>query len=160
MHKIIFTLLLFLTVTISCRQPKTIDGIVLNATSTNDKEPEQPFVESNKKIIALENENIDLFIKRYGWHPTITSSGLRIEIVKEGTGSNFKSGDEVTLLYTMTLLSGEKIYSSEEDAPINFKVDKTDALLGLHEAAKYMKHGTQAHLVIPSYLAYGVAGDG
>ncbi|MDR2867952.1 MAG: FKBP-type peptidyl-prolyl cis-trans isomerase, partial [Bacteroidales bacterium] len=40
------------------------------------------------------------------------------------------------------------------------KVDKTDALLGLHEAAKYMKHGTQAHLVIPSYLAYGVAGDG
>ena len=32
--------------------------------------------------------------------------------------------------------------------------------MGLHEAVKKMKRGGSAHLVVPSFLAYGVAGDG
>ena len=41
-----------------------------------------------------------------------------------------------------------------------FVVDKSSEITGLHEAVKLLKPGGKANLVIPSHLAYGVAGDG
>ena len=58
------------------------------------------------------------------------------------------------------MLSGDTVYSSRKDGLKTFKVDKSDEIMGLHEAVKKMKKGGKAHLVVPSFLAYGVAGDG
>ena len=66
----------------------------------------------------------------------------------------------VTVKYTTVLLTGDTVYSSDRDGLKRFKVDKSDEIAGLNEAVKMMRKGERARLVIPSFLAYGVAGDG
>lgn len=131
---------------------------------SSDKEPavdkNAPYIEGNKKIVQWENEEIGLFIKRYGWKMTQTGTGLYYEILQSGNGDTYKEGDHITLQYQTYLLSGEKIYDSTDDGIKEFTVGRSEEITGLHEAVQLMRPGTKARLVIPSYLAYGVAGDG
>ena len=119
-----------------------------------------PYVEGNKKIVQWESEEIDLFLKRYGWNTTQTGTGLRIEILEPGEGDLFKEGDRVSLDYQTFLLSGEMVYSSDKDGAKEFTVGRSEEITGLHEAMQLLRPGATARLVIPSHLAYGVAGDG
>lgn len=152
-------LLLILTLA-ACGERQTT-GVVVGITSEVDTtEKFDPFVEGNKNILRKENEDIQLFIKRYGWNMTETGSGLYIEILDEGKGAYFVDGDEVTLDYQMQLLDGEPIYDSKTDGVKKFEIGKKEEMAGLHEAVKMLRRGGKARLVLPSYLAYGVAGDG
>ena len=139
---------------------KQIDGTFRSATQSSQKEDDSPNIAYNKKEIALENESINLFLKRYGWQPKVTPTGLRIEILQVGSGEFLKTGDKVTLKYETKLLSGELVYSSKTDSVKSFVIDKSEEIVGLHEAAKMLKQNSKARLIIPSYLAYGLAGDG
>jgi len=152
---------------ISCNNtPST--GVIQNTTTKNITI--DPLVEDNKKIVELENEEIELFLKRYQWTMKQTDryqwtmkqtdTGLRYEITKNGKGKNFNTGDEIVLEYKTFLLSGDEIYNSKEDGLKRFVVEKSEEIAGLHEAAKLMNRGTEARLIIPSHLAYGVPGDG
>jgi FKBP-type peptidyl-prolyl cis-trans isomerase len=131
---------------------------------TNDHNPKEdkyaPYVEGNKKILHWENEEMEMFIKRYQWDMQRTGTGLYIEILDPGKGECLKEGDMVTLDYQTFLLDGQRIYCSDSDGLKQFTVDRSEEIDGLHEAAKMLRHGAKARLVIPSYLAYGVAGDG
>jgi len=113
----------------------------------------------NQKIVELENEDIELFLKRYEWKMTKTDTGLRYEITKKGTGKNIDAGETVTLKFRTLLLSGDEIYNSENEGNKRFIVDKSEEIAGLHEAVKLMNKGTEARLIIPSHLAYGATGD-
>ena len=119
-----------------------------------------PYVEGNKKIVQWESEEIDLFIKRYGWNTTKTGTGLRIEILDPGKGDLFQEGDRVKLAYKTFLLSGKMVYRSDQDGVKEFTVGRSEEITGLHEAVQMLRPGAKARLVIPSHLAYGVAGDG
>ena len=131
---------------------------------TNDQKPEEdkyaPYVEGNKKILYWENEEMEMFIKRYQWQMQRTGTGLYIEILEPGQGECFREGDMVTMEYQTFLLDGERIYCSDSDGLKQFTVDRSEEIDGLHEAVKMLRHGAKARLVVPSYLAYGVAGDG
>jgi FKBP-type peptidyl-prolyl cis-trans isomerase len=144
---------------VSCGSNR-IDGTFHSATQSTPKKNDTTYIAYNQKGVALENENINLFLKRYSWQPEVTPTGLRIEILKNGSGELLKTGDEVTLKYKTKLLSGETVYSSQIDSLKYFIIDKSEEITGLHEAAKMLRRGSKARLVIPSYLAYGVAGDG
>ena len=52
------------------------------------------------------------------------------------------------------------IYSSDSLGAKQFVVNRSEEIDALHEAAQMLRPGARARLVIPSYLAYGVAGDG
>lgn len=142
----------------SCHQ-REVTGMVTTPQQEEEEEYD-PFVDGNKKIVALENEEIDLFLQRYGWETQKTGTGLRIQIVKEGSGEHPVAGESVTLKYKMISLSGDILYQSSEDGEMTFIVDKSNELTGLHEAVKMMKVGGTAKVVIPSHLAFGVGGDG
>ena len=60
----------------------------------------------------------------------------------------------------MQLITGDTCYTSERDGKKIFVVDKGDEIVGLHNAVKLMGKGDQAKLVVPSYLGYGLPGDG
>ncbi|MBR4134834.1 MAG: FKBP-type peptidyl-prolyl cis-trans isomerase [Bacteroidales bacterium] len=154
-----YFLLTVLLLTGGCHKSKPTGAVV-----TSSKEPvedvEAPYVEGNKRIIHLENEEIELFIQRYGWKMEKTGTGLYIQILEEGKGDLFQEDDMVHLQYQTFLLSGEKIYDSKEDGEKVFKVAKSEEINGLHEAVRMLRPGGKARLVIPSYMAYGVAGDG
>lgn len=143
---------------IACHNEQT--GTVVSDNTNKDVDKDAPYVEGNKKILQWENEEMQLFIKRYGWQMQRTGTGLYIQILDPGKGTYFQEGDRVTMDYQMFLLSGEKIYDAAESGPKVFTVAKSDELEALHEAAMMLKPGAKARLVIPSYLAYGVAGDG
>jgi hypothetical protein len=153
-HHLIFLLLLFL---LSCNNPAPTGVIESSSAKTEDT---NPFILGNQKIVELENEDIELFLKRYQWKMQQTNTGLRYELTKKGDGKNIEMGETVLLQYHTFLLTGEEIYNSDEDGVKQFVVEKSEEIAGLHEAVQLMTKGSEARLIIPSHLAYGAGGDG
>lgn len=151
---IVFSLSIILFYACSDRHDRTVVS-----TNKDSVDREAPFVEGNKKIMHWENEEMQLFIQRYKWNMQRTETGLYIQITEPGSGDFFKEEDPVLVQYKTFLLSGELIYQSEKNGEKAFRVDKSEEIPALHEAAKMLRPGGKARLVIPSYLAYGVAGD-
>ena len=143
----------------SCHRQNATGSVV--ASSEGEKtEKDDPYVEGNKNIMRRENEEIQMFVKRYGWNMQRTPTGLYIEVLEPGSGDLYKENDPVTLEYRTFLLSGEMVYCSDSLGPKHFLVNRSEEIDALHEAVQRLRPGAQARLVIPSYLAYGVAGDG
>ena len=71
-----------------------------------------------------------------------------------------KFGDDVLFEYNITDLKGTIIYSKAALGIKNYKVDKEDFISGLQKGIKLMKVGETVTFVIPSYHAFGIAGDG
>ena len=159
-HIHIATLTLMLTALLltGCRDKQT--GQVLTNDKQTGEDKEAPYIEGNKKILRWEDEEMTLFIKRYGWNMQRTGTGMYYQILNEGHGNTFQEGDEISLKYKTFLLSGEMVYSSDSTGLKTFKVAKSEEIEALHEAALMLRPGAKARLVIPSYMAYGVSGDG
>ncbi len=156
---IVFSCLLLGALTIAgCHNRET--GKVVSSSQTPQEDAEQPYIEGNKEIMRLEQEEMELFIKRYGWKMERSGTGLYYQILSPGHGNLFHEGDTVTLKYRTFLLSGERIYDSESDGLKTFKVARSEEIVALHEMATLLRPGAKARLVIPSHLAYGVSGDG
>lgn len=152
-------LTLFVCALSSCHRQSATGSVV--ASSDGEKtEKDDPYVEGNKNIMRRENEEIQMFVKRYGWEMQRTPTGLYIEVLNPGKGELYKENDPVTLEYRTFLLSGEMIYSSDSLGTKHFRVNRSEEIDALHEVVQLLRPGAQARLVIPSYLAYGVAGDG
>lgn len=149
---------MFVCLFLACNNSQTGQVVTTDKQEVVDKDA--PYVEGNKKIVQWESEEIELFLRRYGWNTIQTGTGLRIEILEPGEGDLFKEGDRVSLGYQTFLLSGEMVYSSDKDGAKEFTVGRSEEITGLHEALQLLRPGAKARLVIPSHLAYGVAGDG
>lgn len=129
-------------------------------SKSHQKKGEEAAIDWNSVNAAREDEDIDFFLQRYGWKAERRGNGLRVEVLEEGSGPFVKSEDIVTLEYTTCLLTGDTVYTSKVKGPKEFKVDKSDEVVGLNEAVKSLRKGGKAHVVIPSFLGYGLAGDG
>lgn len=113
----------------------------------------------NKVWIKEEHQLINKFIERNGWDVTETGTGLRYLIYEHGTGEQAKPGMRAMISYSISLLDGTECYSTEKYGPQPFMIEHDDVESGLHEGITYMKVGDRAKLIIPSYLAHGLAGD-
>src|SRR5216117_723510 len=83
-----------------------------------------------------------------------TASGLEYKVEKEGTGSQPKATDMVTVNYRGTLIDGTEFDSSyKRGQPATFPVN--GVIKGWTEALQLMKQGAKYQLVIPANLAYG-----
>src|SRR5437763_2710992 len=83
-----------------------------------------------------------------------TASGLQYKVEKEGTGSQPKATDMVTVNYRGTLIDGTEFDSSyKRGQPATFPVN--GVIKGWTEALQLMKVGSKYQLWIPSNLAYG-----
>ncbi len=152
-------LTLFSSAFSSCHRQNATGSVVVSS-DTEKEEKADPYVEGNKNIMRRENEEIQMFLKRYGWDMRRTATGLYIEVLNPGNGELYKENDPVTLEYRTFLLSGEMIYCSDSLGKKHFVVNRSEEIDALHEAVQLLRPGAKARLVIPSYLAYGVAGDG
>lgn len=119
----------------------------------------EPLMNVNKKISESEKRDIDAFVKRKGWPMIETGTGLMYSVYHEGDGPKIESGDMVVVEFEISLLNGKLCYSSEETGAEEFVVDHDHVESGLHEAMKYLKVGDKAKIIIPSHLAFGLAGD-
>ncbi|MEN8744998.1 MAG: gliding motility-associated peptidyl-prolyl isomerase GldI [Polaribacter sp.] len=69
-------------------------------------------------------------------------------------------GDEVLFEYNITDLQGSVLYSKETLGVKKYIIDQEDFISGLQKGIKLMKVGEIITFVIPSYHAFGIAGDG
>ncbi len=90
-----------------------------------------------------------------------TESGLRYQIVQEGTGKQATKGAMVSVHYKGQLLDGTVFDSSyKRKQPIDFTIGVGQVISGWDEGIQLLKVGDKARMVIPSELAYGSQGAG
>lgn len=158
-YLIVITIVLAFCCLAACGDQKAT-GSVVSSSQEEKEDKDAPYVEGNKNIMRRENEEMQMFIQRYGWQMQRTPTGLYVEVLESGDGELFKENDRVAMAYKTFLLSGEQIYCSDSNGVKVFMVNRSEEIDALHEAVQMLRPGAKARLVIPSYLAYGVAGDG
>lgn len=86
---------------------------------------------------------------------------LKIEDTEVGTGREAKSGDNVQVHYTGTLLDGTKFDSSlDRGTPFEFPLGAGRVIRGWDLGVAGMKEGGKRKLTIPPELGYGARGAG
>ena len=109
-----------------------------------------------KKLVAEEKTILKQYAKDNNLNAAETDSGLFIAVIKEGTGQQAQSGDNVSVHYTGKLLNGKVFDSSiTRGTPIRFQVGVGQVIRGWDEGILTMKVGEKAIFLIPSPLAYG-----
>jgi FKBP-type peptidyl-prolyl cis-trans isomerase len=90
-----------------------------------------------------------------------TESGLRYKMIQKGDGAQAEGGNQVSVHYEGSLLSGQVFDSSyKRSEPIKFQLGVGQVIKGWDEGIALLKVGDKARFVIPSDLAYGSAGAG
>lgn len=102
--------------------------------------------------LSLNNLNMDLSQN----NNTVQQSGLLIEDITTGTGTEAVAGKHVTVNYRGTLLDGTVFDSSyERGVPFDFDLGAGQVIQGWDQGVAGMKVGGKRKLVIPASLAYG-----
>jgi len=148
----IIALMLLFAVGCQSTAPQDVEQKPVSAT-------EEQFIGFNKAMVAEENDQIDALLLRYKWHTVTTETGVRYWVYEKGRGAKIEAGDVLQCEYTLKLITGEEIYNSATDGPSVFKIGKSDQPSGLEEVLLLLYQGDKVKIVVPSYLAYGIAGD-
>lgn len=112
-------------------------------------------VSEEKEMELLEN-----YLELTNTTSKADSSGLYVISLTEGTGKMPEPGDEVTVHYTGTYISGEPFDSSLGKQPFTFIIGEGSVIKGWELGLQQIKEGGKARLIIPSKLAYGKNGKG
>jgi len=126
----------------------------------NPADYEEELLEANRHVVKTEAQHIDDLLRRYKWDMEESGSGLRYMIYHEGKGMQASKGMVATIDYTVKMITGDPVYSSDELGPLVFIIGNGEVISGLEEGILYMNIGDKAKFIIPSHLAYGLAGDG
>lgn len=114
---------------------------------------------ANRYLLNEEEEDIANYIKRHGLEMTSTGTGLRYQIVRQGSEKRIEKGEKVAMEYEVGSIAGDLFYSSEKDGIKSFVVGEGSVETGLEEAMSFLHRGDEAKLIIPFHLAYGLHGD-
>lgn len=123
------------------------------------KSKKESLIKANRYMVNTENKEINNYIRRHNLDVVETGSGLKYQITRHGDGEKAHAGRVATLDYKVKLITGDVIYSSDEDGPKIFKIGHGGVETGLEEAILNMRVGDEAIIIIPSHLAYGLLGD-
>ena len=85
--------------------------------------------------------------------------GMKVEILKQGTGEGAKVGDNIVVNYVGTLTDGTKFDSSiDRNQPFPYTLGQNMVIKGWELGLLGMKVGEKRRLTIPPELAYGPDG--
>lgn len=115
---------------------------------------------ANTLLLETEQQEIADFIARYGWDMKQTGSGLFYQIYHHGQGPKAEKGAIARIDYSIYLLTGDRVYSSQEDGVRDFRIGRGGVELGLEEGILLLHQGDKARFIMPAHLAHGVPGDG
>ena len=127
-------------------------------TVTKD-EMKNSMEKANRYLMNEEEEDIANYIQRHGLEMTMTGTGLRYQVMKQGSGPLIEKGQRVSMEYELHSIAGDLIYSSEKEGVKSFVVGEGSVESGLDEAMTYLHRGDVAKIIIPFHLAYGLHGD-
>lgn len=125
----------------------------------SQKEIKENLIEANRIAAQKESLQIDGYVSRRKLPVIKTGTGLRYVIYHKGEGGKAENGKIAVVNYEVSLINGTVCYSTKEKGAEEFVIGKDNVESGLHEGITYMKVGDKAKIIIPSYLAHGLAGD-
>ena len=149
-----YLILMLLLVSFSCdeKNPKPSQPVTKG-------EMKSSMEKANRYLLNEEAEDIENYVKRHGLNMTTTGTGLRYQILKQGSEQKIEKGEVVTLEFELHSIAGDLIYSSENTGVKSFIVGEGTVESGLDEAMTYLHRGDVAKLIIPFHLGYGLHGD-
>ena len=119
----------------------------------------EQFIEYNKTLVMEENDRIDALLLRYKWPVITTETGVHYWVYEKGRGVKIESGNVLQCECSLKLITGDEIYNSAVDGQLVFKIWKSDQPSGLEEVLLLLYQGDKVKVIVPSYRAYGLAGD-
>lgn len=117
-------------------------------------------LEMNRKMIGAEAEVIEKYIADKELQMNKAETGYYYQINKASQGDTIRLNDNIVLAYTTSLLDGTICYSSATSGLMNFTVGKAQVEAGLEQFVQRLGQGSIAKVILPPYLAHGIAGDG
>lgn len=138
----------------ACQQaPKPVES------TSHIRLTDEKLIHYNREVMKTEEQEIEDFLSRYHWNVKTTPTGLRYIIYRKGSGKKANTGTLVRFNYTVKLLNGTMIYSSDSMGEKSFIVGHGGVEPGLEEGMLLLREGDRAKFIIPSYLAFGLLGD-
>ena len=132
-----------------------------DAKSFNAVEAFRKFEGARAKRIEEEEAAAQIELDKHSKGFEITKSGLRYQIIQNGSGIIPEKNNTVSVHYKGQLIDGTVFDSSyKRNQPIEFKLGVGQVIPGWDEGISLLKVGDKARFVIPSYLAYGSQGAG
>lgn len=150
MKKILSALIIVLTA-IGCEPP------VVNRAGVEKVDIKENMINANRTIAHSEETAIDEYIARRGWPMKKSSTGVRYWEYEVGKGAMIDYEDSIKIQYDVEALNGKTVYTSIDES---FTVGRRQKMTGLDDAIRHLHRGSKAKVIIPSSLAYGIAGDG
>ncbi len=123
------------------------------------QEIDERLMEVNKQMTQNEKKRIDDYIDEKGWPMKNSGTGLRYWIYEDVEGELAEKGQTASVNLKVELLDGFDVYSTAEGESKKFKIEESDVETGIHEVIQFMSAGDKAKVILPSHLAYGLAGD-
>ncbi|MGK0254497.1 MAG: peptidyl-prolyl cis-trans isomerase A (cyclophilin A) [Mariniflexile sp.] len=131
------------------------------AEAYNAVEAFRTFEGSREKKIAETKKAAEAELDKLASGFKKTESGLRYQIIQEGSGVKAEKGKNVTVHYKGQLSDGTVFDSSyKRNEPIDFPLGVGQVISGWDEGIQLLKVGDKARFVIPSHLGYGSRGAG
>ncbi len=119
------------------------------------------FEGSREKLLAEAKKAAEAELEKLATGFNRTESGLRYQMLQEGTGNKAEKGKTVSVHYKGQLADGTVFDSSyKRNQPIDFALGVGQVIAGWDEGIQLLKVGDKARFVIPGNLAYGSAGAG
>ncbi|HSV87037.1 MAG TPA: FKBP-type peptidyl-prolyl cis-trans isomerase [Bacteroidales bacterium] len=128
--------------------------------TTDMQELRKTLEAANRILLEVEKQEIKDFIERHGWNMSETGTGLWYQVYRFGSGRQTSQGDVAVIHYSIHLLTGDLVYSSEGKQPREFRIGRGGVEPGLEEGILLMRQGDKARFIMPSHLAHGLPGDG
>ncbi|MFO7616226.1 MAG: FKBP-type peptidyl-prolyl cis-trans isomerase [Bacteroidales bacterium] len=139
-----------------------------NPDAPNRMPDTEELIRANRILMEEDNRRIAGKALQAGWNLTQTETGEYYQLLTpQATGvsdladrTSILPGDEVVLSYTLRLLGGELIRSSDDSGPKRFIVEGSEAESGLHSLIKNFTTGDSLRIILPPHRAFGLMGDG
>lgn len=89
---------------------------------------------------------------------TDLGNGLKIVLIKAGTGNTAAVGQKVKVHYVGRFTDGAIFDSNDDGEPFRFVLGRQQVIPGWDKCLQYMRKGDRAILIIPPAEAYGHTG--
>ncbi|MGB1570866.1 MAG: FKBP-type peptidyl-prolyl cis-trans isomerase [Schleiferiaceae bacterium] len=130
----------------SCVQPAEVQ----------EERPVMDPMERNRMYLAQERQLIDQYIESHQLEGIEPNGYGMFELpVVDGEGATAEIGDRIVYEATVYLLDDSGVGRYRDTIELGY----SQVEVGLHEALEGMKEGDVKLVLIPSFLAHGIAGD-
>ncbi len=114
-------------------------------------------INANRHVAHSEEQQIASYLERRGWHADTLQGGVRVVETRAGLGSGIMPDDTLHIKYRLETIGGDIVYTERTETVVAGRQQPT---AGLDAALARLHRGSEATVLVPSALGYGVAGDG